>query len=285
MARESSSMLPSWRVKAKLVLAHWLLSLKLTRWKRSSSSTMVSSVCFRFLLTRMTVALAVMVWPSSRQSLKGFSPPEFPLLSVKPVRPSLLSRRSIIATAAGLAATAGWGKFCAAQTEDMDLPDAAAALTMQTPGAAPPLVFTNLKGKQRTLAHYADHTLVINLWATWCGPCVAELPTFDALAPKLKSIGALILPVSIDLAGADAVLPFYKSHGIKNLPILLDPNGDNMNLLNTDGIPVTVIINPAGQLVARLDGAANWDTPAVMQLLRGQSTTPPAAKPKAFIPV
>lgn len=167
----------------------------------------------------------------------------------------------------------------------MDLPDAAGAMTIMAPTAAPPMVFTNAAGEQRTLAHYAGHTLVVNLWATWCGPCVAELPTFDALAPKLKASGVLILPVSIDLSGAAAVEPFYKSHGIKNLPILLDPNGDNMNVLNTDGVPITIIVNAAGQQVAQLEGAANWNTSAVMAFLRSQGSTPPAAKPKTFIPV
>jgi len=203
--------------------------------------------------------------------------------SVKPVRPLLMSRRSIIATAAGLAAAGGWGKFCAAQTDDTDMPDAADAMTIQAPTAAPPVVFTTAAGKQRTLAHYAGHTLVVNLWATWCGPCVEELPTFDALALKLKASGVLILPISIDTAGAAAVAPFYASHGIKNLPILLDPNGDNMDVLNTDGIPLTVIINAAGQLVARLEGAANWNTSAVVKFLQNQGGTPPAAKPKIFI--
>lgn len=195
-----------------------------------------------------------------------------------------MSRRSIIAAAAGLAVAAGWGKFSVAQISESDLPDAAEAMTRMAPLTAPPMVFTNTKGKRLTLADYAGHPLLVNLWATWCGPCVAELPTFASLAPKLKSVGALILPVSIDMNGAAAVAPFYTSHGIKDLPILLDPNGDNMNVLNTDGIPVTIVINAAGQLVARLDGAANWNTDAVVAFMRGLGGKPVAAQKKLLIP-
>jgi thiol-disulfide isomerase/thioredoxin len=194
-----------------------------------------------------------------------------------------MSRRSIIAAAAGLAAAAGWGKFSAAQIAESDLPDAAEVMTRMAPVVAPPMVFTNVKGKRLTLADYVGHPLLVNLWATWCGPCVAELPTFARLAPKLKSSGALILPVSVDLEGAAAVTPFYISHGIKDLPILLDPNGDNMNVLNTDGIPVTIVINAAGQMVARLDGAADWNTDAVVEFMRGLGGKPPAAKKKKLL--
>ena len=196
-----------------------------------------------------------------------------------------MSRRSIIAAAAGLAAAAGWGKSSAAQIAESDLPDAAAAMTRMAPVTAPPMVFTNAKGKRLTLADYAGHPLLVNLWATWCGPCVAELPTFAVLAPRLKASGTLILPVSIDLGGAGAVAPFYASHGITDLPILLDPNGDNMNVLNTDGIPVTIVINAAGQFVARLDGAANWNTDAVVEFMHGLGGKRPGVKKKIFIPV
>ncbi|GLR65728.1 hypothetical protein GCM10010909_04060 [Acidocella aquatica] len=193
-----------------------------------------------------------------------------------------MSRRSIIA-AAGLAAAAGWGKFSAAQIAESDLPDAAEVMTRMAPVIAPPMVFTSAKGKRLTLADYAGHPLLVNLWATWCGPCVAELPSFASLAPRLKASDALILPISIDLEGAAAVAPFYTSHGITDLPILLDPNGDNMNVLNTDGIPVTIVINAAGQMVARLDGAANWNTGAVVEFMHGLRGKPPAAK-KIFVP-
>ncbi len=167
-----------------------------------------------------------------------------------------------------------------AQIAENDLPDAAAALTQVMPTVAPPLRFADAKGRQLTLADYHGHTLVVNLWATWCGPCIAEIPSFAALVPQLKDSGVLILPISIDLTGAAVVRPFFARHGIRDLPILLNPDGSNMQALNSNGIPVSVVINPLGQLVARLDGAANWNTPGTIAFLRGLGRRDAEQRPK-----
>jgi thiol-disulfide isomerase/thioredoxin len=157
-------------------------------------------------------------------------------------------------------------------------------MTQIMPQAAPPLVFTDAAGKHLSLADFSGHFLLVNLWATWCGPCIAELPSFQALAPKLKAGGGLILPISIDLNGAAAVRPFYATHGVDSLPILLDPNGENMQILHTDAIPSTIVINAAGQMVAQMEGAANWNTPRMLTFLHTLGGKPkPAAT--GFIPV
>jgi thiol-disulfide isomerase/thioredoxin len=136
------------------------------------------------------------------------------------------------------------------------------------PTAAPNLQFTDATGKPLTLASYRGSGLIVNVWATWCGPCVAELPTMAAISQTLAKTKILVLPISIDMEGAKAVGPFYASHGIKNLPILLDPSGNATDVLNTDGIPITIIVNPQGQLVGRLEGSANWNSPATLALIR-----------------
>jgi len=186
-----------------------------------------------------------------------------------------------MAGALGLAAAGACGKFARAQADD--LPDAAEVMTKMMPQAAPALVFSNAGGRRLTLADYAGHALVVNLWATWCGPCADELPSFAALAPKLRPSGGLVLPISIDQNGADTVRPFFASNGIHTLPVLLDPTGANMQVLNTNGVPVTIVVNAAGQMVARIDGAANWDTAGVVAYIRGLAGTPRDAT--GFIPV
>jgi thiol-disulfide isomerase/thioredoxin len=205
-------------------------------------------------------------------------------LSVKPSRPFSLSRRSLIAGVSGLAVAGGLGNSAAAQIAETDLPDAAVALTKVMPTAAPHLVFTDAEGRQLSLRDYRGHVLVVNLWATWCGPCIAEIPSFSALAPKVKASGALILPISIDLTGAAVVRPFFARNGINDLPVLLNQDGSNMQALNSNGIPVSVVIDPQGQLVARLDGAANWNTPDTIAYLRGLGATTPTSGQKGFIP-
>jgi len=156
----------------------------------------------------------------------------------------------------------------AAQIALDSLPDAASAIEQIMPTTAPDLQFTDATGKPLTLASYRGSGLIVNVWATWCGPCVAELPTMAAISQTLAKAKILVLPISIDMEGAKAVGPFYASHGIKNLPILLDPSGDATDVLNTDGIPITIIVNPQGQLVGRLEGSANWNSPATLALIR-----------------
>jgi thiol-disulfide isomerase/thioredoxin len=171
---------------------------------------------------------------------------------------------------------AGTGNRAYAQTEFDDLPDASTGWNAFAPVMPPPLTFQDAAGKTLTLAAFKGHVLLVNLWATWCGPCKEELPSFAALVPKLKPFGGLVLPISIDVQGVSAVRPYFELQGIRNLPILVNPSGDDLDMLRTNGIPVTLVIDPSGKAVARLDGAANWNTAPVVEFLRhlAKSGTP-----------
>ncbi|MDE8348474.1 MAG: TlpA disulfide reductase family protein [Acidocella sp.] len=211
---------------------------------------------------------------------------------LKPTHPSLtrpltrhLSRRSIIAAATGLAVSAARGNYAHAQISPEDLPDASTGLQQIMPSTAPDLKFTDQTGHPLSLADYRGSGLLVNVWATWCPPCVAELPSIAALAPQLAPFKILVLPVSVDSDGAQAVQPFYKSHSITTLPILLDTDGNAPDLLQSNGIPITVLIDPAGRMVARLEGGANWNTPnsiaAITQLI---GTKPVGGNPSGSKP-
>lgn len=155
-----------------------------------------------------------------------------------------------------------------AQSFDYELPDASTAWQAFPPVTPPPLVFQDVNGKTLTLDAFKGHVLVVNLWATWCGPCKAELPTFAALAPKLRAIGGRILPISIDEGGVDAVKSYFAQENIQSLPILSDPSGEDLNLMQSQGIPVTMLVRPDGKAVAQLEGAADWNNQNVMDFLR-----------------
>lgn len=164
---------------------------------------------------------------------------------------------------------ASWGNRAVAQSSEDALPDAALAWTQGAPAAAPPLVFSSESGRKLTLADYKGHVLVVNIWATWCGPCTAELPSLAALAERIKPFGGLVLPIAIDVDGAAAVKPFFAKRKIQNLPVLLDPQGHNLDVLNSDGVPVTIVLDPQGRQVAQLEGAADWNTQTVFEFLGG----------------
>lgn len=140
------------------------------------------------------------------------------------------------------------------------------------PSALPPLVFQNSDGTTKFINDYKGHVLLVNLWATWCGPCQAELPTFATLAPKIRPFGGLILPISLDSGGIDTVKAYFAAHHISNLPVLADASGGDLSMLAAPGIPATIIVRPDGLAVAHLAGAADWDNQNVINFLKALAT-------------
>ena len=136
------------------------------------------------------------------------------------------------------------------------------------PQDLPDGVFVAQDGSSHRLPEFKGRGMVVNMWATWCAPCVAEMPSLEVLAKALAPHDIAVLPLSSDRGGADVVSAWYKAHGISGLPVLLDPKGAMARAFNANGIPTTVIINAAGQVVARLEGAADWGAPEAEILIR-----------------
>ncbi|MDB5370884.1 MAG: TlpA family protein disulfide reductase [Roseomonas sp.] len=145
---------------------------------------------------------------------------------------------------------------------------AATTLHPAPPKPVPPLTFTDAGGKPYDLGAFAGKPLLINLWATWCAPCVAEMPALDRAQEALKDEGWVVLPLSSDRGGRAQVDPFYQRTGLKHLGIWLDPRGAAARALGARGLPTSVVIGRAGQEVARLEGEAAWDSPSMLAALR-----------------
>ena len=168
------------------------------------------------------------------------------------------------AAAATLAAWAAPRKPLAAE-----LPPLVQNLTPVIPAAEPPDgVFVTADGASHHLSEFKGRGMVVNLWATWCAPCVAEMPSLEALSKALAPQDIAVLPLSSDRGGADAVRAWYDQHDITALPVLLDPKGALARAFNARGIPTTVVINSSGLVVARLEGAADWSDAAAQRLVR-----------------
>ena len=125
---------------------------------------------------------------------------------------------------------------------------------------APPAAVSLLdaEGKPHMVAEFAGKILVVNMWATWCVPCVAEMPALQALAAKAATTGILVLPLSSDRGGRDVVEKFYASHNLTGLPIWLDPKGEVGRAWGARGLPTTYIIDRKGLLRGKLEGAVDW---------------------------
>ncbi len=121
----------------------------------------------------------------------------------------------------------------------------------------PELVFADPTGKQLRLSSLRGQPLLINLWATWCAPCVAELPMLDALAAR--HMGKLkVLTISQDGPKKDAVAGFLKQHGIKRLEPWLDPELELMSHYQAGTLPMTVLYDAQGREVWRMTGPREW---------------------------
>jgi peroxiredoxin len=135
------------------------------------------------------------------------------------------------------------------------------------PVALPAFTFTDATGQVQTLKDYAGKGIVLNLWATWCPPCTAELPSLDRLAARLADRNIVVLPLSSDHGGASAVRQFYQRHAITHLPILLDPQGNAIHTLGLAGIPATIIVGSDGLERAHVEGREDWSTTAAVDRL------------------
>lgn len=127
-------------------------------------------------------------------------------------------------------------------------------------GAAEPTAsFTAPDGKSVTLADFKGKPVLLNLWATWCAPCIKEMPTLDALAAKEGS-AVTILAVSQDLEGKAKVVPFFKAHGFPHLEPYLDPKLALSTALQAN-LPMTILYDSTGHEVWRVIGGYDWSTP------------------------
>lgn len=127
----------------------------------------------------------------------------------------------------------------------------------------PELTLTDLAQEQpANLEAYKGKPLIVNLWATWCGPCVTEMPSLAKLADHLKDQGVAVVAISEDRGGKFVVDPFLKEHGLTGLPIYLDKTMSTGKVLKEATIlPMTILIDADGNEIARVKGDRDWDSP------------------------
>jgi thiol-disulfide isomerase/thioredoxin len=134
--------------------------------------------------------------------------------------------------------------------------------------AAPAVSFTDASGARHSLASYKGHYVLLNMWATWCAPCVAELPALTKL--KAAVPGVQVLAVNMDRGQVDAA-GFLKSHNAASLGSLRDTDITLMRSFGAFGLPTTVLIDPKGNIVGRAEGPATWDSPETIAYFKSLS--------------
>ncbi|PIE14260.1 MAG: thioredoxin [Rhodobacterales bacterium] len=128
--------------------------------------------------------------------------------------------------------------------------------------------FEDLDGKEHSLADYKGKYVLLNLWATWCPSCRKEMPSISRLKQALEGEDFAVVTVATGRNTLAGINKFFDNAGISNLPILLDPSRSMAQDMGVLGLPVTVIIDPQGQEIARLTGDAEWDSPSAQAILK-----------------
>ena len=126
---------------------------------------------------------------------------------------------------------------------------------------APNFTLKNLDGKEISLSQFRGKHVLVNFWATWCGPCKIEMPSLEALYERFKDKNFALVAISNDMFGANIVKPFVKTHKI-NFPVLLDQRLKVSNAFGVVSLPTTFMIDPQGKIIGALFGAEDWVTPS-----------------------
>jgi len=122
---------------------------------------------------------------------------------------------------------------------------------------APDFTLRNLQGNLEGLGDYRNKVIVLNFWATWCAPCLEEMPAFEKLYRKYRSRGLTVLAVSLDKGDNSKVRDFVDTNNL-TFPVLIDSDGTAEKLYPSFTIPFTYVIDKEGRVAARVDGAKNW---------------------------
>jgi thiol-disulfide isomerase/thioredoxin len=132
--------------------------------------------------------------------------------------------------------------------------------------ALPAMPFAAPGGGPATFGAFRGSPLLVNLWATWCGPCVKELPSLNALATR-EAGHLAVVAVSQDSGGDAAVGPFWKAHGLTALTPYTDTKMHLALALQADSLPTTILFDAKGKEVWRIMGGTDWTGPAAAKLL------------------
>ena len=128
--------------------------------------------------------------------------------------------------------------------------------------------FADGKGATLDLSHWKGKVVLLNLWATWCGPCRKEMPELAQLQKLLGSNEFEVVAISEDLKGAEASEAFLKDSGAENLALYVDPKMNALSALQSIGLPTTLLIGRDGKEIGRLLGPADWASKDAQDLVK-----------------
>ncbi len=138
----------------------------------------------------------------------------------------------------------------------------------ETERSAPETVFKGAEGVDLTFDQFKGRVLLVNFWATWCAPCVHEMPSLDRLQAKLADEGLTVLTVSNDRGGEPVIRRFYEEHKLENLEVYSDGRNKLAAAFGVRGLPSSYFIGADGRILGLVEGPAEWDEEDAVNLAR-----------------
>ncbi len=135
------------------------------------------------------------------------------------------------------------------------------------PAPVPDISFSDAEGASHDLSLFRGKLVVLNLWATWCGPCRHEMPTLDQLEGEIGGDRVAVVALSVDQTGLDDVKKFFAGIKVSHLAIYNDPTAAAGLKFKAIGLPTTVLISPDGLVLGRFVGPAEWNAPEAKSLI------------------
>lgn len=139
---------------------------------------------------------------------------------------------------------------------------------LNPPREPPFFQFLDVEGRALSLTDFRGKVLLLNLWATWCAPCVREMPALDGLQGRLGKEDFLVLPISLDRKGRSVVETFYKRLGLRHLGIYLDPEVTIAEAFPVDVLPANFLVDRQGRVTAFLRSYVDWEAPEAEAMIR-----------------
>jgi thiol-disulfide isomerase/thioredoxin len=143
----------------------------------------------------------------------------------------------------------------------------AAFVYKPSPEPVPAFPFFDHSQQTRTIEAFKGKVVLLNLWATWCGPCREEMPSLDRLQKAMGSDKFEVVAVSVDKNGFDKAREFLKGLDVQSLAYYADPSARAASQVKALGMPATLLVDAQGREIGRLMGPAEWDSPDAKRLI------------------
>lgn len=158
------------------------------------------------------------------------------------------------------------------ETTPADLPPVRGAVQKfvlaEKPVLVPSTAWRDGEGAERRMEDYRGKVVLVNYWATWCAPCIREMPSLARLQKELPATDFALVAISVDLEGRKVAEPFLQENDLMALGLHLDNRGMVARAMGVSVMPTTILYGRDGREVGRLSGAAEWDSADALALIR-----------------